>query len=311
MLISLQVDRPSFVPLGTELAARGTTVGVRPSIETIGSVPLTELRWSEGDADISATTRDLSEADAAALLDSLAWEDPADPVAGFTPPEGWTSRTDPTIGSGTGAVTSLVYADPADPSRPALTVHSLGPGSVAPGYLLTSMVGHVGDDGVAVATQDPNSPGTSPVTSAMWPDGRRVTVSGDEGLDDATAERIALSVRPSDQGEIPGFGAELSERLGTGDVLAAADLPAGRVELIGTPDPAAVCLLVDGARTCRAVLSEHGLDARPSSSARRRSVRPGSCSVRLRRGSRSPMTKPPMPCSPCSRTARRSIRTCP
>lgn len=258
MLLHIEIDRRSFVPLGTELAARGTTVGVRPSLETLGSVPLTELRWSEGDADISATTRDLSEADSASLLDALTWVDPTDPLAGFAPPVGWTVRTEPTTGSGSGTNTVLTYVDPARPGRAALTVQATAPGDVAPGYLLTSMVGHVGDDGVAVATQEPGLRGSSPTTFASWPDGRRVVVTGDDGFDDATAERIALGVRPSNAEEIAAMGAELSRRLGVGEVLATADLPAGRVELVGAPDPAAACLIVDGTRTCRRIVNDHG-----------------------------------------------------
>ena len=258
VLLHIEIDRPYFVPLGTERAARGTTVGVRPSLETIGSVPLTELRWSEGDGDISATTRDLNESDAIALLDALTWADPADPLAGFQPPAGWTVRTEPTTGSGSGAETVLTYIDPASPGTAALRVQASAAGDVAPGYLLTSMVGRVGDDGVAVATQDAGLPGTSSMTNASWPDGRRVAVSGGDGLDDATAERIALAVRPASGEEVAALGAELSQRLATGEVLAAADLLAGRVELIGSPDPAAVCLVVDGARTCRGIVNDRG-----------------------------------------------------
>lgn len=258
MLLHIEIDRPYFLPLGTELAARGTTVGVRPSLETIGSVSLTELRWSEGDADISATTRDLTESDAAALLDALTWVDPVDPLGGFAPPAGWIVRTEPTTGPGSGTETVLTYVDPASPGRVALTVQASVTGAVAPGYLLTSMVGHVGDDGVVVATQDPSLAGSSPTTYAHWPDGRRSQVSGDDRLDDATAERIALGVGPSDGAEIAAMGAALSQRLGAGEVLAAADLPAGRVELVGAPDPGAVCLTVDGTRTCRAVVIDHG-----------------------------------------------------
>jgi hypothetical protein len=255
VLLHIEIDRPSFVPLGTELSARGTTVGVRPSTETLGAVPLTELRWSEGDVDVSATTRDLTETDAASLVDALTWADPADPLAGFVPPDGWISLVEPTTGLGIGTGTELTYVDPSNPSQVALTVRAMAPADVAPGYLLSSMVGHVGDDGVAVAIQSGTGVGAPSMTYATWPDGRHAVVRGD-GIDAGTTERIARSVRPSSGMEIATLGADLSQRLGTGEVLAAADLPAGRVELVGSPKPAAVCLTIDGIRTCRSVLRE-------------------------------------------------------
>jgi hypothetical protein len=184
--------------------------------------------------------------------------DPADPLAGFAPPTGWTARAEPDIGPAEGVATILTYVDPARPDEAALSVRATSPGRVASSYLLTAMAGHESDGGIAVARQDRPRTGASPFTHAVWPDGRQVAVWGHERLADATAEQIALGVRPSSGEEIARMGAELSQRLGVGDVLAAADLPAGRVELVGSANPSAVCLVVDGTRTCRAALGSDG-----------------------------------------------------
>jgi len=93
--------------------------------------------------------------------------------------------------------------------------------------------------------------GDGPSATMVWPDGHTVIVQMRDGLDESVAERVGASIQVKSIAELARMRTDLSDRLAAGPVLATATVPAGRLELIGTGEPTAICLAVAGGeRTC-------------------------------------------------------------
>lgn len=254
LLVGVAPHEPGVVGGPDTLTARGTTISAGPPTQDLGPVAITQLLWSEGDVDISGMARDLDDEATVALLDSLTFADAGDPLAGFAAPPGWTIRTDETAGSGSGASAVFRYGrgEPTGAAVPDVQVATYGAGYNYPGYLLAALVGEVGDDGAAVARLPigPSDAEPAMTTIAVWPDGHTVMVIG---ADDEAAERIALGVRPATLDQVRSLAVQASDRLGAAEVIAAADLPDGRVEVVGSGSPSAICLTASGTRTCKPI----------------------------------------------------------
>jgi|GEM_PF-2581637 len=241
----------------TPVTIRGVAGRSRP---IHGSIEGVQLGWEESGLAFSATAVEAESGAATALLDRLEMTDPTDPEAGYSAPGDGsaTVRTDDQRGlpMKVPVRAQFGYATERPSSQDAeLTVITTGPSSrldspaigVA-GYLRTGFQGEIRADGRAVSFTV-GSDGNPPNAQTVWPDGRMVYSLGPE-LDEATAERIAAAVEPVPTAELERRMAEVSDRLGSGPVLARAELPSGTVEVIGEPGPAVLCLTVDGQRRC-------------------------------------------------------------
>jgi hypothetical protein len=124
LLVGISAHEVGTQYSGSQLSARGTTVWSEPPSADFATVPLVELQWTEADVDVNAMSRDLDDAATVALLDSLTYTDPDDPLAGFAAPAGWTVRADETAGSGSGrgAVFRYDRSAPTGEAQPALQV---------------------------------------------------------------------------------------------------------------------------------------------------------------------------------------------
>lgn len=250
----------------TTLTARGTTISVSEGLEAWGGDPLPALSWVEGSGRVHAVSRDLSDEATVELLDLLTLRDPADPLAGFSVPDGspWTIREAPAPPARSGIATFFVYdrSTPTGTTEAPLQVVINGVGGGYPDYLSAAITGRIDDEGVAVGhiPTGPDNAG-APTTVLVWPDGRSVMVYGGEGIDEATAEQVARSIQPRSLDDLRAMDAEVSERVAaSGSVLAAGDLPDGRVEVIGAADPTGICVTVFGTRSCRSIGHRSGLD---------------------------------------------------
>lgn len=258
ILVSIAAPSQATSMNGTPIAIRGAS-GTSSSEQAMGSGSPTgiSIEWQEAGSAFGAFVTGVDEATAVALLDGLAFADDADPAKGFAaPPDGsWTVHTDdPTTRSATGVVGAMFGYDRGRPTggRLPLRVVTLAGGARRagyPGYLPTAFLGSMGDDGVARAFVPAS--GDRPAESyTVWPDGRTVYSSGVD-LDEAGANRIADSLEPMTRHDLEARSDEVNARLGAGDVLASADLPSGRVEVIGEPQASAICLTTGGRRVCR------------------------------------------------------------
>lgn len=225
-----------------------------------GFIEGAQIGWEESGTVFNATVVEAEPGAATALLDRLELTDPADPEAGYSAPADGsvTVRSEDHRGLRVKAPVSarFTYATDRPSSQDAeLTVIARGPSSgLDPaaiglqGYLMTGFLGEIRPDGSAFSFT-PGSDGYPTNAQTVWPDGRMVYSSGPD-LDPETAERIAAAVEPVPTAELERRMAEVSDRLGSGPVLARADLPAATVEVIGGSEPSVLCLTVDGRRRC-------------------------------------------------------------
>ena len=254
--ISTLDERPASD--GTPTSVRGVDGTTRSERREAPGKPVeTRFEWNEAGHTFNALVAESATAEAAALLDGLTFSAPDDPSKGFAEPTGgaWTVRTDDprTLPETSVVVARFGYDDtrPEDgrSSLEVLTVPGGPAGSGFVGYLSTGYLGSIRADGVAFSFEagDGDRPSQS---FTVWPDGRTVYVQG-VGLDEATAAQIADGVVPISREGLRARIDEVSARLGAGAVLAAADLPSGRIEVIGSPAPSAICLTAGGRRSCK------------------------------------------------------------
>lgn len=215
------------------------------------------IEWHEQGVDVTATLRSLTDDQAVLALDALTWRDPAHLEDGFAPPaspdwriEGEHLASEPTPNDSLAVLLTYGPSAPTGEDPAPLTVTTYGAGDNYPGYLRTQLQGSRRPDGLVDSTSAPFA-STPPAYTLVWPDGHTVIVEMGATLDEAVAERVALSVQPLTVVQLGQLRADLSNRLGQGRVLASADLPSGRLELIGTGEPTAICLILPaGDRSC-------------------------------------------------------------
>ena len=221
-----------------------------------------QLVWEEAGQTFAVTADGADPGAAIALLDRLELADPADPGAGFRAPADGSAavRTDDDRAAVPGEL-PIAARFGYSAGQPAsevldLTISTVGPwsgratSSMGPsGYLYAAFRGEVRPDGVALSFSAGRPSQGPPSVQAVWPDGRTVYASG-TGLDRASAERIVLGVEAVPATELEQRAGVVSERLGSGEVLARAELPSATVEVIGAPGPGALCLTVEARRQC-------------------------------------------------------------
>ncbi len=235
---------------GPPIAVRGVTGHV-----TGENLPIERrsLRWAEQGIDINVALRSVADDRAVTVLNALVLRDPSKPEAGFLAPSEptWELRGDHVAAANPNTLNrvfvTLEYdrTVPDGSTTPELTVTTYAGGEHVPGYLTTAFEGSIRPDGLAVATQ-------STSYAMVWPDGRMVQIVLGGPIDTAIAERIALSAQPVSPNQLTDLRHEVNDRFAQGSVLASVELASGRVELIGTGTPTAICLRDHtGQRECR------------------------------------------------------------
>jgi hypothetical protein len=264
--ILLTAEVETFAPEGAPITVRGSTGSVRdPVPATGGTIPTfmdadkTIIAWPEAGVVVSATLRSLSVDQALVVLEGLEPRNPSDLLAGFEPPAGgsWSVTGEqlagPTV-TATPTSAYFVYADhaPTAGDVPPLTVQTTSATGDRRHYLQIAFSGTVSEAGVASMTTKDRL-GTT-VTEQVWPDGRALGVSGAAATDPEAVRRITDGVVAADLERVRALKAEASDRLATGTVVASADLPSGKVEVLGDGEPTALCLTpsTGGARSCSA-----------------------------------------------------------
>lgn len=219
------------------VAVRGTTSSAPGDLvmpeEDMGDA----IRWDERGVSITALYRGVSQDEAIAMLDALAWRSD-DPRDGFAPPAdtAWPLRAEAVSRDTTDHSASLLYRRAATAAGPfdgsdALRVHTTSSSSVSASYLETWYLEGEGDGTAPIVT----SPDGAPSVDVDWPDGRSVTVEGptdgESALGADVLERIAESVTPSDDDGIAALRTSLESRLAALTPVATADTSIGAIDV--------------------------------------------------------------------------------
>lgn len=283
LLVSLVPDphgRPD--PSATQITVRGTSGQVGPDPELAGEA--TVVDWTENGALMRASFRGMQAAEAIAALDALTWRSTdyedglAAPAGGALPLQGEAMPGSAgathvaELGYGTG---DLSVVD--DAAVAVSTATAPVPGGMSRDYLEDWFYGDRHDDGTTQRF-DP----VRRTLSRSWPDGRTVDIEDvGSSMDEASLERLARSIRPGTPGDAYRLRAEADANVASLPVLAStngsratlevhgsedgasgyrlcirgtssvdADPDCGVrgsfLEMIGTPDVAAVSVLIDG-----------------------------------------------------------------
>ena len=228
---------------------------VSPGFEISGTPVGVHLSWSEGGTLVSATMRGMTWQDAVVVLDSLEARDPLDLAKGYDPPGGstWRLLGEQVHGVPTPRMGALFVFDhhpPTGTAAPELIVQTGSAGSLAP-YLRAAFAGTIEPDGRATNLIERATMTSGPAFETVWPDGRSVTVYAADVAGGDTLDTVMGGIEPADLDRARQLKREVTDRLGAVPVVASAELPSGRVEVVGEASPTAVCFTTtDGERTC-------------------------------------------------------------
>jgi hypothetical protein len=268
---------PSHTPvdqvLGTAETVRGTagrliSAGQPTEVRNANGVSYTYLwdaiddryTWDEHGAYVTANFRHLTPQRALEIIDGLRWVS-ADPSEGFLPASasGLSALLpiSPPQSSGLGLEADIdEVAQPADSTSLKLVTCPGGSGAcegITYDYATAWLNGTRAADGSVTMSADgeraANGTSTEGTYLRIWPDGAAYQVGFGEAqpVDVDLARRVTAGIAVTDQAGLDRFEAGVSAGLRALPVIAAADLPGGRVEVRGAGEVSLTCLTPTGA----------------------------------------------------------------